>query len=48
VSFALSFAFAKIPLFSGISSGVRIMILTVVIGFAAAILFPIKEEETDE
>ena len=48
VSFALSFAFAKIPLFSGISSGIRIMILTVVIGFVAAILFPVKEEETDE
>lgn len=48
LSFALSFAFAKISLFSGISSGIRIMILTVIIGFAAAILFPIKEEEIDE
>lgn len=48
VSFVLSFTFAKIPLFSGISSGIRIMILTVIIGFAAAILFPIKEEEIDE
>ena len=48
VSFALSFVFAKIPLFSGVSSGIRIMILTVVIGFVAAILFPVKEEETDE
>ncbi len=48
VSFALSFAFAKIPVFSGVSSGIRIMILTVVIGFVAAILFPVKEEETDE
>ncbi len=48
ISFAISFTFAKIPFFSGVSTGIRIMILTLVIGFAAAILFPIKEEEIDE
>ena len=45
VSFAASFAFMKIPLFNGISDGIKIIILTVVISLAAAILFPIKEEE---
>ena len=49
VSFAASFAFMKIPLFDGISSGIKIIILTVIISLAAAIIFPIKEEgENDE
>ena len=47
VSMILSFAFSKLPLLSEISSGVRVIILTVAISFAAAILFPI-EEEADE
>ncbi len=49
-SMAFSFAFAKLPILSGISEGFRIIILTVVICLAAAILFPIKDEEvmTDE
>ena len=45
VSFAASLAFMKIPLFDGISEGVKIIILTVVISLAAAIIFPVKEEE---
>ncbi len=45
LSFAASFAFNKIPLFDGISSGVKIIILTVVISLAAAIIFPVKEEQ---
>ena len=49
VSFAASFAFMKIPLFDGISEGIKIIILTVVISLAAAIIFPVKEEgENDE
>ena len=47
VSFAASFAFMRIPLFDGISEGIKIIILTVVISLAAAILFPVKEEESD-
>lgn len=47
-SMALSLAFAKLPFISEISSGVRIIILTVVISLAAAILFPVKEEENEE
>ena len=49
ISFAASFAFMKIPLFDGISSGIKIIILTVLISLAAALIFPIKEEgENDE
>ena len=45
VSFLLSYAFEKIPFVRDISSGIRIIILTVVISLAAAILFPVKEGE---
>ncbi len=48
ISFALSFAFMKIPLFDGISEGIKIIILTVVISFAAALIFPVKEDNEDE
>lgn len=47
-SFILSYLFNELPIFDGISSGVKIMILTVVIALTAAILFPVKEEEADE
>lgn len=43
VSFVLSYVFEKLPYVRDISSGIRIIILTVVISLAAAILFPIKE-----
>ena len=42
-----SFAFAAIPLFDGVSSGIKTIILTVVISAAAAMLAPIKEAEKD-
>ncbi|MBE5958192.1 MAG: AzlC family ABC transporter permease [Lachnospiraceae bacterium] len=44
VSFALSFLFNQLPIFAGISSGIKIILLTVVISLGAAILFPVKEE----
>ncbi|MDD6189732.1 MAG: AzlC family ABC transporter permease [Clostridiales bacterium] len=44
VSMLLSAAFALIPIIKNISSGFRIIILTVVISAAAAALFPVKEE----
>lgn len=47
-SMALSFLFNRLPYFHFISSGMKIIILTVVIAGAAAILFPIKEELSDE
>lgn len=50
ISMALSLAFSVIPVIKTISSGLRVIILTVVISLAAAVLFPVKEEEeqTDE
>lgn len=49
VSMAASFLFAKLPVVRDISSGMRVIILTVMIAGAAAFLFPIKEEEqTDD
>ena len=47
ISMILSFAFAKIPFISSLSSGIRVIILTVVIALAAAVLFPVKEEENE-
>jgi hypothetical protein len=47
VSFALSFACGKVPYVRDLSSGIRIIILTVVIASAAAILFPVKDEEKE-
>ena len=43
VSMALSLALARIPVFSGISEGIRTIILTVVLSAAAAVLAPIRE-----
>lgn len=48
VSMAASYAFSKLPVLKDISSGIRIILLTVLIAGAAAILFPIKEDATDE
>ena len=44
VSFILSAAFEYLPYISTLSSGLRVIILTVVISLGAALLFPIKEE----
>lgn len=48
ISMVLSFAFAKLPYISQLSSGIRVIILTVVIALAAAILFPIEEEQDED
>ena len=45
ISFAASFCASYIPFICDISSGTRIIVLTVVISLAAAILFPHKGEE---
>lgn len=47
VSMASSFAAAKLPLFSGLSAGMRTILLTVVLAGGAAVLFPVKEEQYD-
>ncbi len=48
ISMAASILFDVIPLPSWISSGMKIILLTVVISLLAAVLFPIKEDESDE
>ncbi len=48
VSFALSFAANKLPFFSNIPSGVKTIVLTVVISLAAAIIKPIVRPEDGE
>lgn len=45
VSFAASYAVNHIPVFAGISSGFQIILLTVVLSLAAALLFPVKEDD---
>lgn len=47
ISFAASFAASRLPLLAGISSGMKTIILTVVIALGAAILFPVKDEEKE-
>ena len=47
ISMLLSFAFTKMPFVSSLSSGIRVIILTVVIALAAAVIFPVKEEENE-
>ena len=44
VSFAASYAFNAISAFDGISSGMKIILLTVVISLGAALLFPVEKE----
>lgn len=48
VSFSASFFFNKLSIFAGISSGIKIIILTVIISLAAAIFFPVKMENKEE
>ena len=47
VSMGLSLAANYLPLISGLSSGTKIIILTVAISALAAVLFPVKEEEKE-
>ena len=45
LSFAASWAASRLPGLSGLSSGTRVIVLTVVLAAAAAALFPVTEEE---
>lgn len=47
VSMALSFALARISWFSGVTEGVRTIILTVALSAAAAIIAPVREVNAD-
>ena len=44
ISMAASFAFASLPVLASVSAGMRVIILTVIISAAAAMLFPVKDE----
>lgn len=48
ISMAASFVFTRLPVFASISSGVKTIILTVVISGIAAVLSPVKEEAAHE
>lgn len=48
ISMLLSLIFTKLPLLSQISSGFRIIILTVIIAGAVAVMFPVKEDTNEE
>ena len=48
ISMVASLLFASLPILNTISSGVKIIILTIVIAGIAAILFPVKEEVPHE
>ena len=45
VSMAASWAFPLVPFLAGISGGMKIIILTVLISAVAAVLFPVREEK---
>ena len=45
VSMSVSLLFQSIPGLKNISSGFQIILLTVLISAAAAVLFPVKEEQ---
>ena len=48
LSMAASFAFSKISFLSQISTGFKIIILTVLLSAATAAFFPVETEEKDE
>lgn len=47
ISMLMSYLFGVLPLVNGISEGMRTIILTVLIAGAAAVLFPVKDEEKE-
>lgn len=48
LSMVLSFLFTKIPFLSSVSTGMKVIILTVALSAVAAWLFPIADEDTEE
>lgn len=47
ISMLTSFLFAQLPYLKMISSGVKIILLTILIAGIAAVLFPVKEDESE-
>ena len=48
ISFALSFLCSYLPGISALSEGTRTILLTVAISGAAALLFPVRQEENED
>ena len=48
IAFAFSFMLDRLPIFDFLSSGMRTILLTVVISLGAALLFPVKEKEDSD
>ena len=48
LSFALSWLLSRLKATSGISEGMRVILITVSLSALAAVFFPIKDEETEE
>ena len=48
ISFALSFLCSYLPGISALSEGARTILLTVAISGAAAVLFPVRQEENED
>lgn len=48
VSFGLSYLFNTLKVFSGISSGIKIMLLTIIIALGAAIMFPVDDTNNND
>ena len=46
--FLTSWAASRLPLLAGISSGLKTIVLTVILSLGAAILFPVKEESSHD
>ncbi len=45
LSMGASYGFSRLPVIKTVSSGLRVIILTILIAGAAAVLFPVKEED---
>lgn len=48
VSFGLSYLFNTLEIFAGIDSGIKIIILTIVIALGAAVLFPVDSSDSND
>lgn len=48
LSFAASYAAGKLPFLAALSAGTRTILLTIVIAGAAAVLFPVREDQNEK
>lgn len=48
ISFAASYGASVLPMLAGVSSGMKTILLTVIIALTAAVLFPVEDEKKEE